>query len=259
MIVTKSSVATSPNPKLQPLRRARGQGNTSWIGAALKGDDPTGVLLFFGGTGLTDFRLRVAQSHVRQDMLPSFWSHVAIVRRASGRGDWDLYEVSLEPRPGFRAVPGNNGVQEGKASPYDDPDRFPNIACVKIPIASGQRGKRSPAAALDGSVRAFKRQRNLADVPSLILEWLGFVWGAGTRGNPLLRNLGIPSAVLVESVFAIAGIELTPGLESQSSCPEAIWQAAKWWHEFYESGASGQSGTVAGRYFIGQPAAAALE
>ena len=28
--------------------------------------------------------------------------------------------------------------------------------------------------------------------------------------------------------------ELTPGLASRSSCPEAIWQAAKWWQEFYE-------------------------
>jgi hypothetical protein len=38
---------------------------------------------------------------------------------------------------------------------------------------------------------------------------------------------------MLEVVFGAAGFDLTPGLESRSSCPEAIWQAAKWWHEYY--------------------------
>ena len=32
----------------------------------------------------------------------------------------------------------------------------------------------------------------------------------------------------------MAGIELTPGLALATSCPEAIWQAAKYWQTFYE-------------------------
>jgi hypothetical protein len=35
-------------------------------------------------------------------------------------------------------------------------------------------------------------------------------------------------------VLGAAGFDLTPGLESRASCPEAIWQAAKWWHKYYE-------------------------
>jgi hypothetical protein len=35
----------------------------------------------------------------------------------------------------------------------------------------------------------------------------------------------------------MAGFELTPGLSSASSCPEAIWQSAKWWTYYYESAA----------------------
>jgi hypothetical protein len=34
---------------------------------------------------------------------------------------------------------------------------------------------------------------------------------------------------------------LTPGLSSASSCPEAMWQAAKWWTGFYEKTAAAPS------------------
>jgi hypothetical protein len=42
-----------------------------------------------------------------------------------------------------------------------------------------------------------------------------------------------PSAAFVEAAHSLAGIELTPGLSSSASCPEAVWQAVKWWHEYY--------------------------
>src|SRR5689334_11539156 len=57
------------------------------------------------------------------------------------------------------------------------------------------------------------------------------------------RPAGLPSAAFVETVFARSGFELTPGLSSASSCPEAIWQSAKWWTNYYEDpGAGDQSG-----------------
>ncbi len=39
---------------------------------------------------------------------------------------------------------------------------------------------------------------------------------------------------MIEVVVGGAGFETTPGLASRSSCPEAIWQAAKWWYEHFE-------------------------
>ena len=47
----------------------------------------------------------------------------------------------------------------------------------------------------------------------------------------------MPSAAFVEAVHAIADIELTPGLASASSCPEAIWQSARWWGDYYRESA----------------------
>jgi hypothetical protein len=51
----------------------------------------------------------------------------------------------------------------------------------------------------------------------------------------------VPSAVLVEIAFGLVQVELTPGLASASSCPEAIWQSVKWWQEFYAATAPGQT------------------
>lgn len=39
---------------------------------------------------------------------------------------------------------------------------------------------------------------------------------------------------MVEAVLAASGYDITPGLDSHASCPEAIWQAARWWHHYYE-------------------------
>ena len=61
-----------------------------------------------------------------------------------------------------------------------------------------------------------------------MLPWLAFLWGVSGSTNPLLSGTGLPSSAFVETVFAMAGFELTPGLSSASSCPEAIWQSAKW-------------------------------
>ena len=43
--------------------------------------------------------------------------------------------------------------------------------------------------------------------------------------------------VLVEpewDAIAAAGYDLTPGLESRSCCPEAIWQAVRWWQDYQQ-------------------------
>jgi hypothetical protein len=84
------------------------------------------------------------------------------------------------------------------------------------------------------------------DAIELIVSWLSFVWGVGKTGNPLLEGIGMPSAAMIETVINAAGFELTPGLASSSSCPEAIWQSAKWWHNYYETR---QESGISGSYF----------
>jgi hypothetical protein len=77
-----------------------------------------------------------------------------------------------------------------------------------------------------------------------------------------LNGEGLPSAVFAETLFGLAGIELTPGLATASTCPEAIWQAAKWWASFYEqtsdfsAAVHAQSMVPKGCFVLRQPAAA---
>jgi hypothetical protein len=231
------------------LPRADGEGNEAWLRRAIQARlVETGrewsVLLLVGGSDPLSFRLRVAQSHVRHDLSPSAWSHVLFLPRLEPPlGESETREVSLAP-PGCFGDHGfplpTNGLQRGRLATYLADDVFPNLAILSIPV---------PAADLNASLTGLQGQRSILDVPQLILRWLTYCWGVGVPGSPLAEGLGIPGAALLEAAFAARGFDLTPGLESRSSCPEAIWQAATWWHSFYQRTQSGRA--IKGAYCAG--------
>jgi hypothetical protein len=147
---------------------------------------------------------------------------------AAGAEMLPVFEISLEPGAGFGFPPDTNGVQESELGRYADQRKWPNCAIVYLPLA------------MDDILRTLRRfffQRSALDAVDLVLSWLKYVWGVGRSVNPLVEGQGIPSATMVEYVVGALQYELTPGLDSRSSCPEAIWQSALWWHEYYvESG-----------------------
>jgi hypothetical protein len=217
-----------------------------------------GSILLLGGSSVVHFRLRVAQSHLRHDLLPSFWSLAGMVVSADR---FLSVPIGLPMHPD--TVPARNAVEECSIGDFDDPVRFPNIAVISF--ADGSEG-------LVDLARRLRYQRAAIDLPQQLVQWLAFVWGVGATGNPLLQNVGMPSAGLIEAAFGMAGVELTPGVASQASCPEGIWQSAIWWHGYYEkTGASpapaparGLKAEVtarapAGRYITRQMAAAVIE
>jgi hypothetical protein len=250
---------TSTEASLLKLQaRKRDEGNKAWLERAMKTESPeSGSIVLLGGANLTHFRLRTAQSQVRRDLLPSFWSHIAIVHPDSMS---TLYESSLEPPDGNFGVPRWHGIQTGTIATYDDPNRFPNIALVQWKLKTGALGENETlGTALNTAINRLYSDRGTVDISSALWSWLGYVWGIADQTNPLLRGIGLPCAILVETVFSILGIELTPGLASQSTCPEAIWQAAKWWGDFYDSEATLTEGRPKGVFHIGQPAAAVTD
>lgn len=235
MLPIASSKTESAWDGVGPLSGLTGEDNLAWLRRATQaltsqcGDALTSQelvrLVLLGGTDPVSFRLRVAQAHIRHDLTPSSWSHVVLIHPDPSRR---VYEISLEPQGGFRYPVPTNGLQLGTIEHYHDCAAYPNIALIGIP--SGDTlvwGK------IHRAVHQFQKQRTLLDAMELIVRWLGFVWGAGRAGNPLLEGYGIPSSAMLEIVFSALGHDLTPGLESRSSCPEAIWQAVKWWHEYY--------------------------
>jgi len=159
-------------------------------------------------------------------MTPSSWSHVVLLHpKLLSR----VYEISLEPQGGFHYPVPTNGLQYGKIQSYRDRAVYPNIALLGIPS-----GDKLTWEEIHRTFNQFQKQRTSLDAMELIVRWLAFVWGAGRAGNPLLEGYGIPSSAMLEIIFSALGYDLTPGLESRSSCPEAIWQAVKWWHNYYD-------------------------
>ncbi len=227
MISVRRSPTTRPNQALAEAPRKKGEDNLAWLGRQLTDDAGERLtLLLLGGRDPSAFRLRVAQSHVRDELTPSSWSHVLMLGKpAKNLGTTPTTEISLTPPRGFGFPAGRNGVQTGRLSTYASGVDFPNIAVLTVGVA--------PAAA-DEALAKFEKQRGTLDALELTLAWLGFLWGVGRAGNPLLDGMGIPSATMIEYVIGAAGLDLTPGLANRSSCPEAIWQGARWWHDYYE-------------------------
>jgi hypothetical protein len=257
MISILQSSATAPSREFRPQARRGRENNISWLErllkeemGAYKGGDYAYILLL-GGNSSIDFRLRVAQSQLRHDLAPSHWSHALLL------GAWEsdlartaVYEISLQPNGGFGFPPPTNGVQEERLGVYRSSRSYPNIGLLSItapPEVRVDPEKDFQQQVMDALDR-FKGQRAVLDALDLTLKWLSYVWGTGHSDNPLLDGVGIPAAAMLEMVFGAVGFDLTPGLESRASCPEAIWQAAKWWYQYYER--KGQE-SCQGAYYIG--------
>lgn len=247
MLEIRSSPATAPNPNLVSQARSRNQTNLAWLGRALKARGKKGagapLLVLLGGSDPISFRLRVAQSQVRHDLTPSAWSHVVLVESGGAElASATAWEISLDPAGGFGYPPPANGVQRADLRRYDDAGQFPNIAVLSVPLE---------AAPVRDTVQRFMRQRSTLDAVDLVTRWLPYVWGAGRATNPLLDGFGLPSAAMVELVLGAAGFELTPGIASSATCPEAIWQAARWWHEYHgREGATPLSGAYSAEHAL---------
>jgi hypothetical protein len=241
MIGILQSDATHPSTTFSEVVRPRGEDNLRWLSRNLIADEGYSQIVMVGSTDPTAFRLRVAQSHLRHDMLPSHWSHAMLLGPiAEPLATTPVYEIPLDSPGGFGFPPPTNGVQQGQLGRYRRQRDYPNITILGIPVALGK-----VAEALD----RFRNQRAVLDSLELLLRWLAFAWGVGRASNPLYDGLGIPSAAMLEIIFGTVGFDLTPGLESRASCPEAMWQAAKWWHEYYAR--ENMRGLV-GAYHIGQ-------
>ena len=233
--LNRNSQASGPNPGVEKLeRRTPKENNLAWIARAmkkspLKNSGSNGLVLLTGGTDPLSFRIRLAQAHVRPDLSPSTWSTaIFIPSLAANIGDSETIGISLTPAdwyPPFGFAPTTNAIQHGKLSQFESNEFYPNIALLSFPVNSTD---------VQNSLKKLETERLTIDLSALLLRWVQYAWGTGMPANPLGEGVGMPSAAMLETAFAANGFDLTPGLESRSSCPEAIWQSARWWHEYYE-------------------------
>lgn len=213
---------TSDNQDLQNLSRKGGENNSAWLTRALKALDLNTrnrtALILIGGRDQMSFRLRLAQSHFRRDMLPSYWSD-CLLAEVNATTVRKAYHVPLV-QPYLPFAPYRNGVVEVDLKEFANQDDWPNIALLAIP--TGQKG-------VLGKLEYFVKSRDQFDSLSHLVRWLAFTWGTHSTGNPVHEGLGLPSACMAGVVCAAAGIDLTPGIPTKAACPETIWSAAKYW------------------------------
>ncbi|MBE2247944.1 MAG: hypothetical protein IAE78_00255 [Myxococcus sp.] len=220
----QASTAKKPNPKVTKAPRKPSEDNLRWFERHWGPDDGRTRLLLVGGTGPIDFRLRAAQAQARHDFTPSHWSHVALAGpSARVNRSRKVIEISLAPPGGFGHPPETNALQSGKLGRYSNAGHFPNVALFSLSV---------PWADVEAYVPRLQKQRSALDLVELTLTWLAHAWGVGPASNPLQQEQGIPAAVAAEALLNACGFDLSPGLTSRGSSPEAIWQGARWWHHY---------------------------
>ena len=243
MLKQARSTSKTRNPGLQPLERADKETNTQWGERAVSematgGPKEWTYVVLLGGSDTLSFRLRVAQSHLRTDMLPSYWSDSILIQLNTGSlANANAVDVPLIQPAGPAFAARTNGVVVRPIKDFDDPERFPNIALIALPV---------PQAEILKQVESFRNSRPTLDALEHIVRWLAFAWGAARTPNPLHENYGLPSACMLEIVCAAANFDLAPGLEARATCPEAIWVAASYWQNYFEQ-FSGRAPT--GRFY----------
>lgn len=220
----QASTSKKPNPQVEKVARKPREDNLKWFERTWGAEEERTRLVLFGGTGPIDFRVRAAQAFVRHDFTPSHWSHVALAGpRPKAMKDTKLIEISLSPSGGFGHPPETNALQNGKLGRYADEGLFPNVAVFSISI---------PWSEVVGALPRIQKQRSAIDLVELTLTWLAHAWGVGPATNPLQEQQGIPAAAAAEALLNACGFDLSPGLTSRASSPEAIWQGSRWWWEY---------------------------
>lgn len=218
------------NPRVKKIYN-ESTDNVTWLKGVVKENSfSSSGLLLIGGNSAADFHIRVSQSSLRYNLTPSHWSRVGIVKDLK-----TVLTVPLQWTGDISDMPYSNGIQELKLDAFKDQEQFPNIAYIEFT---------GDIKMIIEKAESLKWQRGFIDLPGLVIKWLEYVWEPVI--NPLAEGHGLPSAVFAEIAYGMGGIELTPGLSTSSSCPEAIWQAAKWWGDYYAEAPKTEGKTRAG-------------
>ncbi|KPA91731.1 hypothetical protein PF66_01754 [Pseudomonas asplenii] len=239
----KFNKVANPNPDFVEQQRPARENNIDWLAraiAALGGDAPLeqSYILLLGANDTLSWRLRIGQSHLRFDLLPSYWSSAVLLKlhQRSLKESTVIHVPLFQPADGLFATE-RNGVVETPLSEFGNTRKWKNIALITFPV---------PQETVLSQLLLFEKGRSYIDALEHVLRWLAFAWGVARTPNPIHDGVGLPSACMLETLFASAGLDITPGLESRASSPEAIWATALYWYEHYTTN---RLPTPKGRFF----------
>ena len=109
------------------------RGNVAWLRRARRdhGIGDVGDVVLLGGKSVVDFRIRVAQSHARHDLTPSYWSTVGVLSSATRMITVPVGStgVDLSRHPGDQCDDARRAVRLRRHEPLPEHRRGPFPGC----------------------------------------------------------------------------------------------------------------------------------
>lgn len=232
------------NEKFSLLARIRNESDAKWLKRAyddleLNNSTQWSYIVLTGSKGISAFRIRTAQGHLRSDMLPSYWSDCGFLEVSEKEfADSNFYNLPLLQPETESYAPIRNGLIKSSLSYLLNSHKFPNIALLAIPVTQKD---------IVSKLEIYQKSRIAYDAVENIIPWLSYVWGI--HPNPLLQQIGFPSAMLLNHLYGASNFDLSPSINNNLSTPEVFWNGAKNWKEFYSS-TVGDSLLPRGRFII---------
>jgi hypothetical protein len=205
-----------------------------------------------GSRDLPGHSLRMAQSILRWDLRPSYWSHVFVVAESvtsrTSLSKLKILEIPLFPRNGKFPKPEKNGVNEGTFGQYEDKAVDANVGLVAITMSDSEVQK------LFKRAKSWNADRVRYNFWDMLGAWQSYLWSQGAKTNPLREGIPIPASSYIEFIFDRLGMGVTPGASSRNSAPEHLWNAACWWHKAFKE----DNRKIAGMFVARDPGCAML-
>jgi hypothetical protein len=182
-----------------------------------------------GGSDPASMAIRHAQSFLRFDRRPSYFSEVFLLT-GKGNGIVGCPVVGADP-----TKPETQGIIQARARRYEDPEEWPNRAVIGFTFLPVPQGT-APA---DRVARVFKAVaepkaiRERYDLWDMLAGWQSFLFTPNRRPNPLVDRFPHPGAAFVRWALGMAGIEGAPGALDEFDAPEHFWAAANYWYRQY--------------------------
>lgn len=230
MIKQTLSAQSFVQSDIYKMERIRREPNLDWLKRAYDSfalDNIAGwsFIVLAGGKDVASFRIRIAQSHLRSDMLPSFWSECALFKiHNDDFTNAGFFNLPLFQPANATYAPTRNGLVELPFNKLPTQKEYPNLALLAIPVPQEQ---------ILQSLAEYQKSRVSYDAVENILPWLAFVWGAGNATNPLMQQIGFPSAMMLSQIYSANGFDLAPGVNANLSAPETFWSGVKHWQDYY--------------------------
>lgn len=255
----RRSMANHKNPQLGNWTRwGQTRSNTAFFREALlamRGFDAGDGCYAIGLVGSRDLPgicLRRAQSVLRHDQRPSFWSHAFVIT-----SPWDgkrpiksltIAEVPFFARNGEFHEPANNAViRSTTLGHYLNREQDPNVALFAVTRPQGEQAAPLGAdelATLAAGVRDPNIDRDRFDFWQGLGVWQQYFWSAEQLPNPVLSGNPVPATAFIEMLFEQIGVDLTPAASERNSAPEHLWTYMRWWLQPEVQNSRGTGGPI---------------